>query len=153
MSKPPYSLVPEPMQRSWLERHPRWKIPLGFLTLLLLIVVFGGTVMTIMTTSFRSSDVYKQALTRTAASPQVRELIGEPIQPAWLISGDLHINGSTGNANLSIPIAGPRAKGVIRAVATKSGGVWSFSYLQVNIEGQSACIDLLSIQPPAERDF
>jgi hypothetical protein len=141
------------MQKSWLERHPHWKIPLGFLTLLVLIIVFGGIVMTIITTTFRNSDVYHQAMTRAAADPQVREQVGEPIQAAWLISGDLQVSGGTGSANLSIPVSGPRSKGVIRAVASKNGGAWRFTYLQVNVNGRSEPIDLLSVQPPAERDF
>ena len=141
------------MQKSWLERHPHWMIPLGFLTLLVLIVLFGGAVMTIVTTMFRNSDVYREAMIRAAADPQVRERMGEPIQAAWLISGDLHVSGSTGGANLSIPISGPRGKGVIRAVASKAGGVWRFNYLQVNVVGRSEPIDLLSVQPPVERDF
>jgi len=110
-------------------------------------------VMTVVTTSFRSSDVYKQALTQVASNSQVREQIGEPLKPAWLISGQLNVSGSTGNANLSIPISGPRGKGTIRAVANKTGGVWRFTHLQVSVEGQPTSIDLLSIQPPAERDF
>ena len=141
------------MQKSWLERHPHWKIPLGFLTLLVLIIVFGGVVMTIVTTTFRNSDVYREAVTRAGADAQVLEQMGEPIQAAWLISGDLHVSGSTGSANLSIPISGPRGKGVIRAVASKTGGVWRFTYLQVQVNGRSEPIDLLSVQPPAERDF
>jgi len=141
------------MQKSWLERHPHWKIPLGFLTLLVLIIVFGGVVMTIVTTTFRNSDVYREAVTRAGADAQVLEQMGEPIQAAWLISGDLHVSGSTGNANLSIPVSGSRGKGVIRAVASKTGGVWRFTYLQVQVNGRSEPIDLLSVQPPAERDF
>ena len=153
MPTPPYPLHPEPMRRSWLEHHPGWKIPLGCLTLLFLIAIFGLLTMTIIIASFRSSDVYKQALVKAAESQQVRDLMGEPIRAAWLISGDLHVNGSTGNANLSIPISGPRGKGVIRAVAFKSEGVWRFTYLKVKVEGQDESIDLLSVQPPAERDF
>jgi hypothetical protein len=141
------------MEKSWLERHPGWKIPLGFLILILLIVVFGGVVMTIITTSFHSSDVYKQAMIRATSDPQVRAQFGEPLQAAWLISGELHVSGSTGNANLSIPVSGPRGGGVIRAVAFKSAGAWRFTYLQVNVAGQTNCIDLLSVQPPAEHEF
>jgi len=153
MPTPPYPLHPEPMKRNWLERRPLWKIPLGCLTLLFLIALFGLIVLTIITASFRSSDVYRRALAQAAESPQVRDLMGEPIRAAWLVSGDLHVSGSTGNANLSIPISGPRGKGVIRAVASKSGGVWRFTYLQVTVEGQSESIDLLSVQPPPGRDF
>ncbi|MGO9088154.1 MAG: cytochrome c oxidase assembly factor Coa1 family protein [Candidatus Sulfotelmatobacter sp.] len=153
MPAPPYPLHPEPTRKSWLERRPLWKIPLGCLTLLLLIAVFGLTLMTIITASFRSSDVYKQAMAKAAENQQVRDLVGEPIRAAWLISGELHVNGSTGNANLSIPISGPRGKGMIHAVAFKSEGAWRFTYLQVRIEGQNESIDLLSVQPPTERDF
>jgi hypothetical protein len=153
MSTPPYPLHPEPMKKSWLEQNPYWKIPLGCLTLIFLIALFVVVLMTVITTSFRNSDVYKQALTQAASNPQVRELIGEPVKPAWLISGQLNVSGSTGNANLSIPISGPQGKGTIRAVANKTVGVWRFTYLQVSVDGQPTSIDLLSIQPPAERDF
>jgi len=153
MSTPPYPLHPEPMKKSWLEQNPIWKIPLGGLMLVFLVGTFFAIVMTVVTTSFRSSDVYKQALTQVASNSQVREQIGEPLKPAWLISGQLNVSGSTGNANLSIPISGPRGKGTIRAVANKTGGVWRFTHLQVSVEGQPTSIDLLSIQPPAERDF
>jgi hypothetical protein len=141
------------MKKSRLERNPYWKIPLGCLTLIFLIALFVVILMTVITTSFRNSDVYKQALAQAASNSQVREQIGEPLKPAWLISGQLNISGSTGNANLSIPISGPKGKGAIRAVANKTGGVWRFTYLQVSVDGQPASIDLLSIQPPAERDF
>ncbi len=153
MPTPPYPLHPEPMQKSWLEQHPHWKIPLGCLTLILLIGVFATILITIITTSFRSSEVYKQAMARATENLQVRERIGEPINAVWLVSGQLNVSGSTGNANLSIPISGPKGKGVIRAVAKKSGSVWRFTYLQVKVEGQPGNIDLLPVLPPAERDF
>jgi hypothetical protein len=152
MPTPPYPLHPQPMRKTWLEHHPYWKIPLGCLTLIFLIVVFGGVTITVITASLRRSDVYKQALAKAAENPQVRQQIGEPIRAAWLVSGELHVNGSTGSANLSIPISGPQGRGVIRAVAFKSGGEWRFTYLQVCVEGRNECIDLLSVQPPEERD-
>jgi hypothetical protein len=110
-------------------------------------------VTTIVTTSFHNSEPYKQAVAKASADTQVREAIGEPIRPAWLVSGQLNVTGSTGSANLLIPISGSRGKGSIRAVASKSGGVWRFTDLRVNIAGRSDSIDLLSIHPPAERDF
>jgi heme/copper-type cytochrome/quinol oxidase subunit 2 len=141
------------MKKSWLEQNPYWKIPFGCLTLIFLIALFVVVLMTVITTSFRNSDVYKQALAQAASNSQVRLQIGEPLKPAWLISGQLNVSGSTGNANLSIPISGPRGKGTIRAIANKTGRVWRFTYLQISVDGHPASIDLLSIQPPAERDF
>ena len=153
MSTPPYPLHPEPMKKSWLEQNPYWKIPFGCLTLIFLIALFVVVLMTVITTSLRNSDVYKQALAQAASNSQVRLQIGEPLKPAWLLSGQLNVSGSTGNANLSIPISGPRGKGTIRAIANKTGRVWRFTYLQISVDGHPASIDLLSIQPPAERDF
>lgn len=141
------------MKKSWLEHNARWKIPLGCLTLIFLMGLFVTILFTVIITSFHNSDAYQQALTKAAENPQVHELIGEPIKPSWFISGQLNVNGSTGNANFSIPISGPKGKGSIRAVAYKSGGVWHFTYLQVSINGQPESIDLLSVQPPAARDF
>lgn len=121
-------------------------------TLSLLLGVFAVVVVTVVTMSFRHSEVYEQAMAPASANSQGREQIGEAVKPAWFISGQLNVSGSTGNANLSIPISGPRGKGAIRVVANQTGGVWRFTDLQVTVEGQPASIDLLSIQPPAERD-
>src|SRR6266496_4634130 len=87
MSKPPYPLHPEPMKKSWIEGHPQWKIPLGLLLLIVLIVGFSATMGTIMLATYRHSDVYKQAVARASESAPVRELIGEPITPGWAVSG------------------------------------------------------------------
>ena len=153
MSTPPYPLQPEPMKKSWLEHRPLWKIPLGCLTLFLLIGVSATVLITIITTSFHNSEVYQQAMAKAAGNLQVRGQIGAPMKAGWFISGQLNVSGGTGSANLSIPISGPRGKGAIRAVAYKTGGVWRFTYLQVAVQGQPGCIDLLSVQPPAERDY
>jgi hypothetical protein len=141
------------MKTSWLEHRPLWKIPLGCLTLFLLIGVSATVLITIITTSFHNSEVYQQAMAKAAANLQVRGQIGAPMKAGWFISGQLNVSGSTGSANLTIPISGPRGKGAIRAVAYKTGGVWRFTYLQVAVQGQPACIDLLSVQLPAERDY
>ncbi len=138
------------MRRGWLEQHPRWKIPVGFLILILLVGGFGITVLTLITTSFHSSEVYKQATARAVENSQVRAALGEPIRLAWIVSGQLKVNGSTGSANLAIPISGPRARGTIHAVAYKSGGVWRFTQLDVSIAGKPSSIDLLAAQPPPE---
>jgi hypothetical protein len=138
------------MRKSWLEQNARWKIPLGCLTLLFLVGMFVALVMTVITTSFRNSDVYKQAIAQATANPQVRAQIGEPIKADWLISGELKVSNDTGSANLSIPISGSRGRGTIRAVASKSGGVWRFSCLQVLVVGHRSGIDLLPTAPPAQ---
>jgi len=148
MPKAPYPLRPQLMKRSWLETHPRWKIPLGFVILLFLIGVVGTAVVSVAMASIHHSEVYKQAIARASQNTEVRSQIGEPIAVGWFISGELHVNGSAGNANLSIPISGSKGKGTIRLVAFKSGGVWRFSWLQVEVAGAANSINLLLLSPP-----
>jgi len=147
MVTPPYPLRPDPIERSWVERHPLWKIPLGGVVLLLLMAAFGILAITIVTASFRHSEVYQRAVTIASGNSQVRQQIGDPIEAGWFVSGQLNINGSSGKADLAIPIKGSRGKGRIRAVAYRSGGVWTFTWLQVNLEGHGEPIDLLSREP------
>ena len=144
MPTAPYPLQPQPIEKSWIERHPLWKIPLGCLTLFVLMAGFAVLVITIVETSFRHSEVYQRALTMASTNHQVREEIGEPIEAGWFVSGQLNVNGSSGKADLSIPVGGNRGKGRIRAVAYKSGGLWTFTWLQVNVDGYREAIDLLS---------
>lgn len=152
MPTAPYPLRPEPMTRSWIERHPLWKIPLGLLTLLFLIASFGAFTIGIISGSFRNSDVYKQAMAQAAANSQVRDQIGEPMKAGWFIFGELKIGTTTGHANFSIPVSGPRGKARIRVVAYKNSA-WKFICLQVSVQGQSQIIDLLAVQSPPVRDF
>jgi hypothetical protein len=147
MATPPYSLVPTPLKRGWLESNPRWKIPLGLLIIVVLVGGFTTGLMTIVFASFQNSDVYKQSIAQAEANPQVQQLLGEPLKPGWLITGQLNVNGSSGIANFSIPVSGPKGKGAIRVVASKNAGVWRFTYLQVSVEGERGSIDLLAIQP------
>jgi hypothetical protein len=134
------------MKRSWLERNPLWKIPVGCVILCLLLGAVALIVMTGITSYMRHTEVYKQAVAQATANSQVRERIGEPLKPDWLISGEVHLSGSGRTANLAIPVSGPRGRGRIRAVAVKSGGVWRFTYLTVEVRSPAAYIDLLSLQ-------
>lgn len=148
VAKPPYPLVPEPTQSSWIERHPYWKIPAGFL----LLVLFVAGVLVLVEVAFQHSAVSKQATAMARANPQAQQLLGEPIG-VGIILGNIHINGSAGHADLAIPISGPKGKGVIHAVANERAEIWRFTVLRISIEGQGEPIDLLSAQPPPGREF
>jgi hypothetical protein len=131
------------MRRNWLERHPRWKIAAG----LLLLTLFGTGVLLLVELAFQHSEVSRQAEAIAGTNPQVRQLLGEPIAVGEIILGNIHINGSVGHAELTIPISGPRGEGVIHAVANRRDEGWRFAVLQVDVEGKSESIDLLTGEP------
>jgi hypothetical protein len=136
------------MRKSWLERHPRWKIPVGFL----LLILFGAGVLLLVEVAFQHSEVSREAVAVAQANPRVRQLLGEPITVGKIILGNIHINGSAGHAELTIPISGPKGKGVIHAIANERAEVWRFAFLQVDVDGKGEPIDLLPAQS-LERDF
>jgi len=103
--------------------------------------------------SFHHSEVFAQAMAKARENMQVRNQIGGPLKAAWLIFGNLNVNGSSGSANLSIPIAGSRRKGVIHVVAVKSAGTWRFKRLLVHVEEQTEGIDLLAAEPASTQEF
>jgi hypothetical protein len=138
-----------PAAPNWFARNWKWAGPLGLLALGLVFTVLVGSVFFLVETSFRRSEVYTQALARARANPQVSEKIGQPLQEGWLASGSMNTSGPSGDADLSIPINGPKGKGTLYVVAKKSVGQWRFETLQVEVEGETKPIDLL--QPEASR--
>ena len=91
----------------------------------------------------KSTDVYKDALARARVNSAVIEVLGSPITEGFLISGNTNVNGASGEANLSIPISGPKGKGTIYVAANKSLGRWNYTGLVVEIAKTHQRIDLL----------
>lgn len=99
----------------------------------MVLVIFGA---------LKQTDVYKMAVARTKSDSRVIAALGSPIEEGWYLSGHTNVNGGSGDADISIPISGPKGKGTIYAVATKSGGEWTYSKLTVKIDGTGETIDL-----------
>jgi len=105
--------------------------------------------MLIVFTAVKSTDVYKDALARAKVHPAVIEALGSPITEGFLVSGNTNVNGASGEANLSVPIAGPKGKGTIYAAARKSLGQWNYSGLVLEVAKTHQRIDLLQSSTPA----
>src|SRR6266700_4243542 len=83
-------------------------------------------------------------------NPAVIEAVGSPVTEGFLVSGNTNVNGASGEANLSIPISGPKGKGTIYVAARKSLGRWNYSGLVLEIERTHQRIDLLQRAAPAK---
>ena len=139
----PSSLGQSRPNSTWLARNWKWLLPAAILLLFLLFASFVGGILFIVESSFRHSDSYVQALARARANPQVVEKLGQPIEAGWTASGSINVSGSTGDADISVPISGPKGKGTLYVVAKKSAGRWEFQTLQFEFEGERDRIDLL----------
>ena len=94
-------------------------------------------------------DAYKIALARAQANSAVIEAIGSPIAQTGIVSGNSNVNGPTGEANLSVPLSGPKGKATLYVEAKKSADLWMFRTMIVKIEKTGERIDLNTSPLPA----
>jgi len=127
---------------NWWGRNWKWFVPVGCLSMILLFCAFLAVVFGAASGMMKSSDAYKHALALAEASPAVTEALGSPIHPGWFTSGSIKTTGATGEAQLEIPISGPKGKGKIYVEGTKSAGEWTYSKLDVLVEASGERIDL-----------
>ena len=137
---------PAPPQGGWWSRNWKWFVPVGCITIVALFLLGIAAIVMIVFGAMKQSDVYREALERAKASPEVQAALGTPIEEGWWMSGQININNDTGDANINIPISGPKGKGTIHAIATKSGGKWTYSRLDVEVSGGQT-INLLPSTP------
>ncbi len=134
----------QPPKPNWWSRNWKWFIPAGCLTTLL--VCAGGLTLYLVFifSKIKSSEVYKEAVLRAKASEEVQAVLGTPIEEGFLVSGNIRLSGSSGQADLTIPISGPKGAATLYVEAEKSAGKWVFSTLVVAPEGSETKIDLLA---------
>ena len=127
---------------NWFGRNWKWVVPVGCL----LPVLFAGgcalMVFFFVTGVMKQSDAYKVALARAQTNPALIEAIGSPILQKGIVSGNSNVNGATGEANLSIPLSGPKGKATLYVEARKSADLWLFQTMVVKIEKTGERIDL-----------
>ena len=131
----PAPATPQPPRKSWWSRNWKWFVPTGCLTIIALGVVFVVCIVFFVFSVLKSSDVYQTTLRRAKNDPRVVAALGSPIKDGLVPSGKTNVNGSSGDADIAIPISGPKGKATIYAVGTKSAGKWEFSKLAVQVDG------------------
>jgi cytochrome oxidase complex assembly protein 1 len=134
---------------SWWKRNWKWFVPVGCFSVVFLFVVFVGSILVVVFSAMKSTDVYKEALARAKADPAVIEALGSPIKDGFLMSGNTNVNGASGESNLAIPISGPNGKGTIYVSANKTLGQWNYSGLVVEVGKTHQRIDLLQKSAPS----
>jgi hypothetical protein len=120
-----------PQQRTWLQRNTKWIVLGAVLLGVLLLGLFLAAILMIVAGAMRSSDVYKESLARAQASPQVAALVGTPVEPGFFTTGSINVENRTGDADLHIPIHGPKGEATIDVVARKRDGKWIYDTMRV----------------------
>ena len=135
-------LSPQRPRGNWWQENWKWFVPTGCLTLIAMAVLFVACIVFFVFSVMKSSDAYKIAVARAKSDQRVVAALGTPISEGMFASGKTNVNGPSGEADIAIPISGPKGKATIYAVGTKSEGTWSFSKLNVKVDGTGEAIDL-----------
>ena len=143
-SSPPPPMPPT----NWFGRNWKWVVPIGCLVPVLCIAGFVLAIFYFVMGVVKESDAYKKALARAQENSAVIEAIGSPISQTGIVSGNSNVNGATGEANLSVPLRGPKGKATLYVEAKKSTDIWYFQTMVVKIEKTGERIDLNALPLP-----
>ena len=135
--------LPPQAKANWWKRNWKWFVPAGCLAILIFFAGFICLIVAIVFGAMKSSEVYQEALSRAKAEPAVIEALGSPIKDGIFVSGSTSLNGASGEADLAIPINGPKGQGTLYVQAKKSLGAWNYSNLIVEVKNTKQRIDLL----------
>jgi len=143
------AMQPQAPQPNWWSRNWKWFVPTGcclgtILAAVLAVVVFGVSIVGIISgvsKIMKSSEPYQTALTRAKANDKVVAALGTPIDDGFP-SGHVNTNNDSGDADLNVMLTGPKGKGTLYVVGTRSGGKWTYSKMSVKVTGSDEEIDL-----------
>ena len=128
-------------QPGWWSRNWKWALCLGvpISAIGLIALIFFGIM-----GLFTSSEVYQHSLLKARESAEVRRALGEPIEASLWMTGQINIMNQSGEADITIPISGPKGSGQLFVNAEMRAGVWRYSTLEVEVEGEREHIKLLT---------
>jgi hypothetical protein len=143
-------MTTSPQKTSWLGRNWKWLVPSILVLGLLTVITLVGLMLYGVSSMMKSSDAYKVAVERAQNDANVIQAIGEPMEEGFFAGGNISTSGSSGNADMTIPLSGPKGDATIYFVAEKVAGQWQYSDLVVEIESSKDRIDLLKSEEQAD---
>jgi hypothetical protein len=141
--RPPAHASKAQQSATYPGRPRRRKMVVGLLSLLA-VAVFLVSLLAFIEYRIKSSQVYQVSVSEARASSEVIGSLGQPVNVGWFTSGEItQASNGTGRAKLTIPLSGPKGRGMIKVEAGRLAGRWRFSTIQFISAGQGLTVDLL----------
>ncbi len=135
-----------PARKGWFSRNWKWLVP----TLLIIFLGLPLAILGMVFAAIKNSDAAKESFLRAQSNSLLVERIGSPIEEGSLVAGSINVAGSSGDADLSIPISGPKGKATVYVTARKIADTWNYIQMIAAIESSGEKIDLLAGDRPVE---
>ena len=117
------------------KKKGKWVL-VGVVAIISLCIACIGVFMVVIFSIMRSSDAYQLAIETMKNDPTAQQVLGVPIKDGIFITGSVEDNGSSGNADLEIPVNGGNQSGTLYVTAVKEENTWRLTYLMLNAGGQ-----------------
>lgn len=116
------------------------------LPILFVTILGGGAFWAFRSAGF--TELRDQAVARAQASPAVVEALGEPIEAGFPRNSSVNIHNSDGEAEMVLPLSGPKGSGRLRVEAERhGGGPWELETLLFTADDRQGEINLLAASP------
>ena len=89
----------------------------------------------------KGNEAYRLGMERIEANPQVIAALGSPLETGF-VQGSIESSNYAGNADIHIPLSGPRGEGVAHVIASKSAAGWALESVEVYVEGTGQSISV-----------
>ncbi|TVR98838.1 MAG: hypothetical protein EA418_00840 [Wenzhouxiangellaceae bacterium] len=136
-------IMTEVVQDSWWQRNWKWFVPVGCFGFLVLALAGFAMLFALILGGMRNAEVTQLAISIANNDAALVEAIGEPIEPRGFINGSISISGPSGEADLAIPVVGPRGRATLYGEATRRQSEWSYDVLVAELEADDRRLDLL----------
>lgn len=125
---------------------PRKRKPVVLIVSLVAVaaVLFVVLLVAFIFTALKSTEPYQHAMFVTKHDSRAVAKLGSPIKPGFFLTGSINVSGSSGNADLAIPIHGSAHSGTVYVVGKKSAGEWTYQRLELSIDDEGERINLLT---------
>jgi len=131
-------------QKNWFNRNRKWAIPsMGCLTLIIITLIFISSMVTKLTGVFKDSVPYSVGMDILKKNELVIKALGKPIEPNGVFQGNIRYSNKDGNADLKVPVKGPKGEATLLIIAVMNNNVWTYHTMQVSISDTNKKIDLL----------
>jgi hypothetical protein len=130
-------------KKNWWQRNWKWFVPTGCLSLIVIFAIFIVGMFFTVTAMLKESTPYVDAYSKATSNSYVIEQLGEPIEQSAIIQGQISVVNNDGDADIRIPLKGPKGEALLHVIGTKRNDVWSYQKMKVFFVTTKDSINLL----------